>query len=122
TVLADRYRVERLISRGGMGAVFEATQLGLDRPVAVKMLLPSLSRDDKMQMRFRREAKSAAQLRHPNIIQIYDYGISDFGPYIVMEFERVQSLHQLLRNGQLPLEHTEDTMDKTRYRSPRHTR
>ncbi|MEO6727264.1 MAG: hypothetical protein ABIP14_18390, partial [Blastocatellia bacterium] len=49
TVLAERYRVERLVSRGGMGAVFEATQLGLDRPVAVKVLLPSLSRDEKMQ-------------------------------------------------------------------------
>ncbi|MEO6726900.1 MAG: protein kinase, partial [Blastocatellia bacterium] len=93
--------VERLVSRGGMGAVFEATQLGLDRPVAVKVLLPSLSRDEKMQERFRREAKSAAALNHPNIIQIYDYGISDYGPYIVMEFVRGQSLQQILRNGPL---------------------
>ncbi|MEK7830608.1 MAG: protein kinase, partial [Acidobacteriota bacterium] len=76
TVLADRYRVERLLSKGGMGAVFEATQLGLDRLVAVKMLLPTLSRDEKIQERFRREARSVAALRHPNIIQIYDYGIS----------------------------------------------
>src|SRR5215468_12774101 len=75
--LAGRYRIERLISRGGMGAVFEATQLGLDRAVAIKLLLPALSRDEKMRERFRREARSAASLRHPNIIQIYDYGISD---------------------------------------------
>src|SRR5262245_19852816 len=67
----------RLISRGGMGAVFEATQLGLDRAVAIKVLLPALSRDEKVRERFRREARSAASLRHPNIIQIYDYGISD---------------------------------------------
>src|SRR5687767_13601546 len=87
-VLADRYRIERLISRGGMGAVFEATQLGLDRPVAVKMLLPALSRDENARERFRREARSAALLRHPNIVQIYDYGISEYGPYIVMEFIR----------------------------------
>ena len=97
--LAGRYRIERLISRGGMGAVFEATQLGLDRAVAMKLLLPALSRDEKMRERFRREARSAASLRHPNIIQIYDYGISDHGPYIVMELARGKSLRQLLSQG-----------------------
>jgi len=112
TVLAERYRVERLVSRGGMGAVFEATQLGLDRPVAVKVLLPSLSRDSKMQERFRREAKSAASLRHPNIIQIYDYDISHYGPYIVMEFVRGQSLHQMLRNRPLSVEHAVNLMEQ----------
>lgn len=96
-VLAERYRVERLINRGGMGAVFEATQLGLDRSVAIKVLLPMLSRDEKMKERFRREARSAASLRHPNIIQIYDYGISDYGPYIVMELVRGHSLREMLR-------------------------
>ncbi|MBO0799455.1 MAG: serine/threonine protein kinase, partial [Blastocatellia bacterium] len=104
TVLADRYRIERLISRGGMGAVFEATQLGLDRAVAIKVLLPTLSRDDKVQERFRREARSVASLHHPNIIQVYDYGISDFGPYIVMEYLRGQGLRQLLRRGPLAIE------------------
>jgi serine/threonine-protein kinase len=101
TVLADRYRIERLISRGGMGAVFEAVQLGLDRAVAIKMLLPALTRDEKVRERFRREARSVASLHHPNIIQIYDYGISDHGPYIVMEFLRGQSLRVLLRQGPL---------------------
>ncbi|MDQ3009830.1 MAG: protein kinase [Acidobacteriota bacterium] len=112
TVLAERYRVERLVSRGGMGAVFEATQLGLDRPVAVKVLLPSLSRDEKMQERFRREAQSAAALNHPNIIQIYDYGISDYGPYIVMEFVRGQSLQQILRNGPLTVAQSVNLMEQ----------
>lgn len=112
TVLAGRYRVERLISRGGMGAVFEATQLGLDRSVAVKMLLPTLSRDEKMKERFRREARSAAGLRHPNIIQIYDYGISDFGPYIVMEFARGDSLRKLLRGGPLAIELAIELMEQ----------
>jgi TolB-like protein/tRNA A-37 threonylcarbamoyl transferase component Bud32 len=101
--LAGRYRIERLISRGGMGAVFEATQLGLDRAVAIKLLLPALSRDEKMRERFRREARSAASLRHPNIIQIYDYGISDHGPYIVMELARGKSLRQLLNQGALSI-------------------
>ena len=103
-VLAGRYRIERLVSRGGMGAVFEATQLGLDRAVAIKALLPALSRDEKMRERFRREARSAASLRHPNIIQIYDYGISDHGPYIVMELARGKSLRQLLSQGALPID------------------
>src|SRR5499426_1007036 len=102
--LADRYRIERLISRGGMGAVFEATQLGLDRAVAIKMLLPTLSRDEKVQERFRREARSVASLHHPNIIQVYDYGISDYGPYIVMEYLRGQGLRQILRRGPLAIE------------------
>ncbi len=109
-VLAERYRIERLISRGGMGAVFEATQLGLDRAVAIKVLLPALSRDEKMRERFRREARSAASLRHPNIIQIYDYGISDHGPYIVMELARGKSLRQLLSQGSLTMNLTVDLM------------
>jgi serine/threonine-protein kinase len=111
-VLAQRYRIERLISRGGMGAVFEATQLGLDRAVAVKLLLPALSRDEKMQERFRREARSAASLRHPNIIQIYDYGISDHGPYIVMELIRGKSLRQRLSQGALPIRLVVDMMEQ----------
>ncbi|HZF37549.1 MAG TPA: serine/threonine-protein kinase, partial [Blastocatellia bacterium] len=103
-LLAEHYRIERLISRGGMGAVFEATQLNLDRAVAIKLLLPALSRDEKVRERFRREARSAASLRHPNIIQIYDYGISDHGPYIVMELARGKSLRNLLSQGAPPIE------------------
>lgn len=112
TLLADRYRIERLISRGGMGAVFEATQLGLDRAVAVKMLLPTLSRDEKVQERFRREARSAAGLHHPHIIQIYDYGISEHGPYIVMELVRGQSFRQALRQGPFNVELAVELMEQ----------
>jgi eukaryotic-like serine/threonine-protein kinase len=101
TVLADRYRIERLLSRGGMGAVYEATQLGLERPVAVKLLLPVFSSDAKMQERFQREARSAASLRHPNIIQVYDYGVSDAGPFIVMELVRGESLRRLIARSPL---------------------
>src|SRR6266511_68509 len=93
-----------------MDEVFEATQLGLDRAVAIKLLLPALSRDEKMQERFRREARSAASLRHPNIIQIYDYGISDYGPYIVMELARGKSLRQLLNKGALEIGLSVDLM------------
>jgi serine/threonine protein kinase/tetratricopeptide (TPR) repeat protein len=111
-VLADRYRIERPLSRGGMGAVFEATQLGLDRPVAVKVLLPALSRDARMQERFRREARSAAALRHPNIVQIYDYGISEHGPYIVMELVRGESLRQRFLHGLLKIERAVQIMEQ----------
>lgn len=101
TVLADRYRIERPISRGGMGAVYEATQLGLARAVAVKMLLPMFASDSRMLERFRREARSAAALRHPNIVQIYDYGVSEHGPYIVMELVPGESLRKIIRGGAL---------------------
>jgi eukaryotic-like serine/threonine-protein kinase len=101
TVLADRYRIERLLSRGGMGAVYEATQLGLERAVAVKLLLPSFTADAKMQERFQREARSAASLSHPNIIQVYDYGVSDAGPFIVMELVRGESLRRLIARSPL---------------------
>jgi serine/threonine-protein kinase len=111
-LLANRYRVEKLISRGGMGAVFQATQLGLDRAVAVKMLLPMLSRDEKVKERFRREARSVASLNHPNIIQIYDYGISDHGPYIVMEYLRGKSLRQILKQGPLSIAHSVDVIEQ----------
>jgi eukaryotic-like serine/threonine-protein kinase len=111
-VLGERYRLERPINRGGMGAVFEATQLGLDRKVAVKVLLPEFSRDARMQERFRREARSAASLRHPNIIQIHDYGISQYGSYIVMELVRGSSLRDLLRGGALETERALRVMDQ----------
>src|SRR5262245_64425586 len=114
TVLADRYRIERLISRGGMGAVFEATQLGLDRAVAIKMLIPALSSDDKVQERFRREARSVASLHHPNIVQIYDYGISNHGPYIVMEFLRGKSLRQVVRQKPMAIVRVVILMEQVR--------
>ena len=76
----------------------------MDRAFGIKALLPELSRDEKMRERFRREARSAASLRHTNIIQIYDYGISDHGPYIVMELARGKSLRKMLDQGPLPIE------------------
>ncbi|HYE74827.1 MAG TPA: serine/threonine-protein kinase, partial [Blastocatellia bacterium] len=101
TLIADRFRIDRLLNRGGMGAVYQANQIGLERPVALKLLLPTFSEDAKMRERFHREARSAALLSHPNIIQIYDYGVSDWGPYIVMELVRGESLRHLIARGAL---------------------
>ncbi len=80
-----RYLLSEVIGVGGMGIVFAAEHLGLRRPVALKLLLPELGHADFLE-RFRREAQMLAELRHPNIVEIYDFDISEFGvPYYVME-------------------------------------
>jgi serine/threonine protein kinase len=112
TLVAERYRIERPLSRGGMGAVYEATQLGLDRAVAIKVLLPMFASDSLMIERFRREARAAASLRHPNIIQIYDYGLTEYGPYIVMEFVRGEDLRRLLQFGPVAPERAAQMMEQ----------
>jgi hypothetical protein len=84
--IEGRHRLERLLGRGGMGAVFEATDQRLHRPVAIKAMLSDVFRHANALQRFEREAKSAAKLNHPNIISIYDYGvIGSREAYMVME-------------------------------------
>jgi tRNA A-37 threonylcarbamoyl transferase component Bud32/GAF domain-containing protein len=85
-VLEKRYRLDQLIGRGGMGAVYEARDLQLDRAVAVKILLSRDFGDPKALRRFHREARAAARLNHPNIICVYDFGpVEGEGAYLVME-------------------------------------
>ncbi len=97
-VLGKRYQLVRLIGRGGMGEVYEGVHCNLGKQVAVKMLSsanPSLS--DEAIRRFCREAKAASQLRHPHIIEVTDYDLTDGGtPYMVMEYLEGQDLRQLL--------------------------
>ncbi|MBX3247663.1 MAG: protein kinase [Myxococcales bacterium] len=84
--LAGRYLVEQPIGEGGMATVYRARHTLVDRPVAVKIMSPRLARDQSLRERFRREAKNAAALAHPNIIEIYDYGETDDGAvFLVME-------------------------------------
>ena len=93
TELVGRYRLDRLLGRGGMGAVYSGEQLTLGRKVAIKLLHPELSRDDQIRKRFEREAKSTAKLEHPNIVQVLEFGTTDEGMmFIVM---------QLLEGGEL---------------------
>ena len=81
-----KYRLERLIGKGGMGAVYRATDLRLDRNVAIKIMLGGMFGDPLALRRFEREARTSARLNHPNIIAIYDYGaIGSEGAYLVME-------------------------------------
>lgn len=90
TVLAGRYRVGRLLGKGGMGQVYEATQLSMQRTVALKTLHPRLLQDADHLGRFYREAKAASLLEGPNIVRVYDFGVDDATatPFIIMELVR----------------------------------
>ncbi len=84
--LKDRYRLERLLGRGGMASVWLANDEVLDRPVAVKVLSDTIASDPEFTARFRREARIAASLSHPNLIGVYDYAEGEERPYLVMEY------------------------------------
>lgn len=100
TVLSDRYRIERVVGAGGVGSVYQATQLGLDRRVAIKVLRPELSESDLAMARFAREAKTAAQLQHPNIVTVHDFGTTPDGrAFLVMEFLSGLNLAQWIRKN-----------------------
>jgi serine/threonine-protein kinase len=105
TVLQDSYRVTRLIGRGGMGTVYQGTQLRLSKRVAIKVLARELSSNQEALARFRREAEVTSQLGHPHIVQVNDFGTTPSGePYLVMEFLEGEDLDQRLRRARrLPL-------------------
>lgn len=97
-ILNDRYRLIEQIGSGGMAVLYKAQDLELGRMVAIKVLRPSLVGDPEFLVRFKREARSAANLSHPNIVTVHDVGQD--GPkthYIVMEYVPGQNLKQLIR-------------------------
>ncbi|MGH9117306.1 MAG: Stk1 family PASTA domain-containing Ser/Thr kinase [Acidimicrobiales bacterium] len=96
-VFNERYELHRRIARGGMAEVYLARDQLLDRPVAVKVLFPDFATDPAFVARFRREAQSAANLNHPNIVAVYDWGKQDSTYFIVMEFVDGRSLADLIR-------------------------
>ena len=99
-VVADRFRLVRMIGRGGMGSVWQAMHLGLDTPCAVKFIEGELANVAEAHARFEREAKAAAQLRHPNVVQIFDHGVWQGRPYIAMELLEGEDLgKRLTRSG-----------------------
>ena len=73
-LIADKYLLDRLLDRGGVGAVYAGTHVELGRPVVIKLLLPDFLTDQQALERFRHEARAAARLNHPNVADIYDYG------------------------------------------------
>src|SRR4051812_34020455 len=101
-VYNGRYEVQRRIARGGMAEVFLARDLLLARPVAVKVLFPEFAGDPSFVARFRREAQAAANLNHPNIVGVYDWGQEGATYYIVMEYVDGKSLSEILRSEGLP--------------------
>ena len=97
TVFNDRYELHRKLARGGMSDVYLARDLLLDRPVAVKVLFPEYAKDPTFVERFRREAQAAANLNHPNIVAIYDWGQQAGTYFIVMEYVEGRSLSEIIR-------------------------
>lgn len=96
-VLNDRYEIHRRLARGGMAQVYLARDRSLDRPVAVKELVPEFAADPSFVERFRREAQAAANLSHPNVVGVYDWGAQDGTYFIVMEYVDGPSLSRVLR-------------------------
>jgi predicted Ser/Thr protein kinase/GAF domain-containing protein len=102
-VVDNKYRIEHLLGRGGMGAVYQARDMRLDRLVALKVVRAELLSDPESRLRFRREAQIIARLHHPSIVAVYDYGtFADGGAFIVMELVRGEDLRKVLqREGRL---------------------
>jgi serine/threonine-protein kinase len=97
-IYGGRYELHRRLARGGMADVFLARDTLLDRPVALKVLFAEFATDPSFVERFRREAQSAANLNHPNIVSVYDWGEEDGTYFIVMEYVEGRSLAQILRD------------------------
>ena len=97
SLLSDRYRVEERIAMGGMGSVYLATDERLDRQVALKVLKEELADDERFVERFRREARAAGALSHPNIAGVFDFGQHEARYYMVMELAEGRDLARLLR-------------------------
>ncbi len=97
------YRIESLLGQGGMGVVYKALDVRLQRPVALKMLAPGLVSDPERRTRFLREAQSAAVLNHPAIAQVYDIDEADGGIFIAMEYVDGKTVTRLIADGELDL-------------------
>ena len=96
-LLDGRYRIGPRIARGGMASVYEATDIRLDRVVAVKVMHPGLGDDDEFAARFVREARAAARLSHPNVVAVYDQGAEDGTVYLAMELVPGHTLRDVIR-------------------------
>src|SRR5438034_2347522 len=103
-VVAERYELEELVGKGGMSSVYRARDRLLERTVAIKILHEHYSSDDDYVERFRREARAAAKLSHPNIVTVIDRGEADGRQFIVFEYVDGQNLKQLVeQEGRLPV-------------------
>jgi eukaryotic-like serine/threonine-protein kinase len=103
-VVDSKYRVDRVLGRGGMGAVYCAHDMRLERDVAIKVVRAELLSDPDARTRFRREAQLVARLQHPGIVSVFDYGtLPDGAAFLVMEYVRGRDLRAVLRaDGPMP--------------------
>jgi serine/threonine-protein kinase len=99
-LLKDRYRLERTLGRGGMAAVWLGHDEVLERPVAVKVLSDTIAGDPGFVARFRREARTAAALSHPNLAGVYDFSEEGERPYLVMQFVPGENLSERMQRGE----------------------
>jgi serine/threonine protein kinase len=116
-VLDAKYRLEHLLGKGGMGAVYLATHLGTERYVALKLISPQFMRNNEFVERFKREARAAGRLRHPNVVDVTDFGFADVKAgqvaYLVMEYLDGCTLGDVLaEEKRLPLEWVADILDQ----------
>ncbi len=112
TVFEGKYRIERLLGRGGMGEVYAATHMLLDKTVAVKVLLPEYATDAAMVSRMTREARAASATGHPNIALVTDMGWTGDRPFIVMEMIAGETLETRIARGRIPVELALTWMDQ----------
>lgn len=106
-VVADRYRIQERIGRGGMGVVYKVEHARIGKLMALKLLAGELSRDRELLERFKREAQLASRLSHPNTVQVFDFGTADGLTYLAMEYLRgIDLLHLVKREGQLSFART----------------
>lgn len=114
-ILGDQYELLEKLGEGGMGKVFRATQLSMDREVAVKIISREISSDLDSIRRFQREAKVTSRLSHPHSIRVFDFGITDEGLfYLAMELLRGRELlEEIIHRGRLPLERALDIAIQT---------
>ena len=115
--LDEKYRIEKELGQGGMGAVYLATHIGTERPVAVKVIVPEFMERAEFVERFRREARAAGRLRHPNVVDVTDFGFDDTPQgrvaYLVMEYLDGCTLGEVLEEEKhLPLGFTLDILEQ----------
>jgi serine/threonine protein kinase len=116
-VLDEKYRLEHLLGKGGMGAVYLATHLGTERYVALKLISPQFMRNNEFVERFKREARAAGRLRHPNVVDVTDFGFASVKAgkvaYLVMEYLDGCTLGDVLaEEKRLPLDWVADILDQ----------
>jgi serine/threonine protein kinase len=100
-IISNRYKIEALLGQGGMSAVYKAIDPNLKRPVAVKLIHPHLSSNPEFVRRFEQEAAAVAQLRHPNIIQVFDFNHDDDFYYMVLEYLPGETLQKKMADLQM---------------------